>query len=38
MYRITNELPTASEFVQLRVDCGLSFRDVEISAKALQKK
>lgn len=37
MYRITNELPTASEFVQLRVDCGLSFRDVGIAAKALQK-
>ncbi|MBC2098335.1 GNAT family N-acetyltransferase [Listeria booriae] len=37
MYWITNELPTASEFVQLRVDCGLSFRDVGISAKALQK-
>ncbi|KMT62285.1 Uncharacterised protein [Listeria newyorkensis] len=35
MYQITTALPAASEFVQLRVDCGLSFRDIETSAKAL---
>ncbi|CAM2363361.1 hypothetical protein LISE100100_11960 [Listeria seeligeri] len=36
-YFITNELPTAEEFVQLRVDTGLSFRSVEVSSLALLK-
>lgn len=36
-YIITNELPTAEEFVQLRVDAGLSFRAIEASRQALLK-
>ncbi|MBF2475138.1 GNAT family N-acetyltransferase [Listeria seeligeri] len=36
-YFITNELPTAEEFVNLRVDTGLSFRSVEVSSLALLK-
>ncbi|EUJ18774.1 GNAT family acetyltransferase [Listeria monocytogenes FSL F6-684] len=37
-YVITTELPSAEEFVQLRVDAGLSFRAIEASRKALLKK
>ncbi|HAC0474311.1 TPA_asm: GNAT family N-acetyltransferase [Listeria monocytogenes] len=36
-YVITTELPSAEEFVQLRVDAGLSFRAIEASRKALLK-
>lgn len=36
-YIITNELPTAEEFVKLRVDAGLSFRSIEVSRQALLK-